>query len=43
MILSGVTLSDGAVIGAGAIVTGNIELYSVVAGNPARLIKKRFD
>lgn len=43
MILSGVTVGDGVVIGAGAIVTGNIEPYSVVAGNPARLIRKRFD
>lgn len=43
MILSGVTVGDGVVIGAGAIVTRNIEPYSIVAGNPARLIRKRFD
>lgn len=39
----GLTIGDGAVIGAYAVVTKNIEPYSVVAGNPARVIKKRFD
>ena len=43
MILAGVCIGDGAVIGAGSVVTGNIEPYSIVAGNPAKLIRKRFD
>jgi len=43
MILSGVTIGDGAVIGAGSIVTKNVEHYAIVAGNPAKLIRKRFD
>jgi acetyltransferase-like isoleucine patch superfamily enzyme len=43
MILSGVTIGDGAVIGAGAVVTKDVEPYAIVAGNPARLIRKRFD
>ena len=36
-------IGDGAVIGAGAIVTHNVEPYAVVAGNPARLLRYRFD
>lgn len=42
IIMSGVTIGDGAVVGTGAVVTGDIEPYTVVAGNPARIIKKRF-
>ena len=41
-ILSGVTIGDGAVIGARAVVTKDVAPYAVVAGNPAREIKKRF-
>jgi len=43
MIMSGVTIGDGAVIGARALVTRDVEPYSIVAGNPARLVRKRFD
>lgn len=43
LVLSGVTVGDGAVIGARAVVTKDVEPYSIVAGNPARVIKKRFD
>jgi virginiamycin A acetyltransferase len=42
-ILSGVEIGDGAIIGAMAVVAKNVEPYSIVAGNPARLIRKRFD
>lgn len=42
-ILSGVKIGDGAVIGAKAVVTKNVEPYSIVVGNPAREIKKRFN
>ena len=43
IILPSVTsIGNGAVIGAGSIVTKNVEAYSVVVGNPARKIKMRF-
>lgn len=42
-ILSGTTIETGAVIGAGAIVRGHIPAYSIVVGNPGRVIRRRFD
>ena len=41
-ILSGVTIGDGAAIGANATVTSDVLPYAVVAGNPAREIRRRF-
>lgn len=41
-IMPGVHVGDGAVIAAKAVVTKNVEPYTVVGGNPAKLIKKRF-
>mgnify|MGYP000477429080 CR=1 FL=1 len=35
-------LGNGVIIGAGSVVTKNIEDYSIVAGNPVKLIRKRF-
>lgn len=43
LICSGVKIGQGAVIAAGSIVTKDVEPYSIVGGNPARLIKYRFD
>jgi acetyltransferase-like isoleucine patch superfamily enzyme len=43
MIKQGIKIGIGAVIGMGSIVTKDVEPYSIVAGNPARLIRKRFD
>jgi acetyltransferase-like isoleucine patch superfamily enzyme len=40
-ILRGVTIGDGAVVGAGSVVKNDISPYDVVAGSPARLIRKR--
>jgi acetyltransferase-like isoleucine patch superfamily enzyme len=42
-ILAGVTIRDGAVVGAAAVVTRDVAPYAIVAGNPARLIRHRFD
>ena len=39
IILSGVTVGKGAVIGAGSVVTKDVEPYTIVVGNPARKIK----
>lgn len=42
LIKAGVTIGNGAVIGMGSIVTKNVGDYEIWAGNPARLIRKRF-
>lgn len=41
-ILKGVTIGKGAVVAAGAVVTKDVPPYSIVAGNPAKVIKYRF-
>lgn len=41
IILPGVTIGEGAVVAAGAIVTKDVEPWTVVGGNPAKFIKKR--
>ena len=42
VIMPGVKIGDGAIIGAYAIVTKDVEPYTIVAGNPAKIIRKRF-
>lgn len=41
-ILPGVHIGDGAIIGANSVVGSNVNPYTIVAGNPARAIRKRF-
>ncbi len=41
LILPGVKLGEGAVVGAGAVVTKDVEPFTIVAGNPARKIGER--
>ena len=43
LILSGVTVGHGAIIGARSVITKDIEPYAVYAGNPAKLIRYRFE
>ena len=42
-ILPGVHVGDGAIIGANSVVGSDIEPYTIVAGNPAKPVRKRFD
>ena len=41
IILPGVTIGEGAVVAAGAVVTKDVDPFTVVGGNPAKFIKKR--
>ncbi|WP_428076223.1 CatB-related O-acetyltransferase [Candidatus Avelusimicrobium fimicolum] len=42
-ILPGVHIGDGAIIGLNSVVTRNVPPYTIVAGNPAKTVRKRFD
>ena len=43
VILPGVHIGDGAIIGANSVVGSDIEPYTIVVGNPAKVLRKRFD
>jgi chloramphenicol O-acetyltransferase type B len=43
IMLNGISIGDGAIIGAGSVVTSDIPPYSIAAGNPARILRPRFD
>ena len=42
VILAGVTIGDGAIVGAYSVVTKDVPPYTIVAGNPAKEIRRRF-
>ena len=42
-IMPGIHIGDGAIIGANSLVSKDVEPYTIVAGNPIRVIRKRFD
>jgi carbonic anhydrase/acetyltransferase-like protein (isoleucine patch superfamily) len=42
-ILPGARIGDGVIVGAGAVVRGTVPPYAVVAGNPGRVVRQRFD
>lgn len=43
IILPGITINDGAIIGAGAVITRDVPAYTIVGGNPAKVLKYRKD
>lgn len=42
VVLPGVTIGEGAIVGAGSVVVKDVEPFTVVAGSPAKFIKRRF-
>jgi virginiamycin A acetyltransferase len=43
LVMPGVTIGDGAIVGARSVVSRDVAPYTIVAGNPARVIRQRFD
>ena len=43
VIMPGVHVGDGAIIGTNSVVASDVEPYTIVVGNPARVLRKRFD
>jgi hypothetical protein len=43
LVLPGVTIGHGAVVAAASVVVGDVDPHTVVAGNPARVVRRRFD
>lgn len=42
VVMSGIRIGNGAIVGAGSVVTRDVEPYTIVAGNPARYVRDRF-
>jgi serine acetyltransferase len=42
-IMSGVKISNGSIVASGSVVTKDVPPYSIVAGNPAKVVKMRFN
>jgi virginiamycin A acetyltransferase len=42
LVLPGASIGNGVIVGAGAVVTGEVPSYAIVAGNPARVVRMRF-
>lgn len=42
-IMPGARIGDGVIVGAGAVVAGDVPAYSIIAGNPACVLRARFD
>lgn len=42
VVMPGVTIGNGAVVGANAVVTKDVAAYTIVAGNPAKVLRRRF-
>ena len=42
-VMQGIKIGDGAIIGTNSLITRDVEPYSIVGGNPAKVIRKRFD
>lgn len=43
LVMNGVTIGNGAIVAAGAVVVKDVPAYAIVAGNPAKVVKMRFD
>ncbi|MEL6572308.1 MAG: CatB-related O-acetyltransferase [Pseudomonadota bacterium] len=42
-VMPGATIGNGVIVGAGAVVVGDIPSYAIIGGNPAKVIRMRFD
>ncbi|MFS1860117.1 DapH/DapD/GlmU-related protein [Vibrio lentus] len=43
IVLPGITIGNGSIVGAGSVVTKGVPPYSIVVGNPAKVLRPRFD